>query len=137
MYYRLVFFIIKHGRGGSMSDKLNFTSKTLLDLTFSKNVKGYDPLQVDIALDKVIVDYRFFENFYHESKPLIKELEKKIANLSKSNREKDAEIAKLSNRLASIKENPNVARENIDLIRRIDALERALYAHGVDPSKIK
>lgn len=120
-----------------MAKKINFDSNTLLNLKFSKNVKGYDAFQVDSSLDKVVDDYRFYESFYKEAKDYIAELEGNIKKLKDDARKKDVEIAKYQKRLEGIKDKTNVTSENIDLLQRINALEKALYSRGIDPNKIK
>ena len=120
-----------------MATKLHFTSETLLNLKFDKNVKGYDAYQVDVALDRALMDYRFYENFYSEAKDYIARLEKQVKKLQDENREKDVQLAKLKNRFDGIKSNTQVGQNNLELLRRIDKLERELYARGVDPEKIK
>lgn len=120
-----------------MSTKIHFTSLTLLDLKFDKNVKGYDAYQVDVTLDRVLSDYRYYENFYREAKDYIAELEGEVKGLKTKNQKLTLENSKLENRLKGISSNKNAGSDNISLLRRIDALERALFAHGVDPTKIK
>lgn len=116
---------------------LNFTAKTLLEKTFTKNVKGYDPLEVDGTLDKVIEDYRHYEKFSAEARPYIIRLESDVTKLKNAVQERDVEIARLKNRLSGIKDDPQVSRGNINLLKRIDALEKALYRKGVNPNSIK
>ncbi|MCR5332613.1 MAG: DivIVA domain-containing protein [Bacilli bacterium] len=120
-----------------MPTKIQFNSESLLNLKFDKNVKGYDAYQVDVALDRVILDYRFYESFYREAKEYIAKLEKDVKRLADEGRKKDVELAKYKNRFDGIKDDSNVSKENLSLLRRIDKLERELYAHGVDPNKIK
>ena len=119
-----------------MAEKLNFTYQSLLELEFTKNVRGYDPLQVDMALDKVIADLRHYEKFKADAIPYIQELERSIYDLKEKNKDLEVEIAKMNNRLSNIKDNPGVSKENIELLKRIDILEKALYKQGIDPSKI-
>ncbi len=120
-----------------MAGKLNFNTNTLLNLKFAKNVKGYDAYQVDMTLDQILADYNFYESFYTEAKQYIATLENTVKKQKDEIREKDVEIAKISNRLEGINKATNVSSDNISLLRRIDLLERALYKKGVDPTKIK
>ncbi len=120
-----------------MAGKLNFDSNSLLNLKFEKNVKGYDAYQVDVTLDQILADYRFYESFYTEAKQYIAELENRVKKQNDELRKKDVEIAKISNRLGGINNRANVSQENMNLLKRIDLLERALYKKGVDPTKIK
>ncbi len=120
-----------------MPTKIQYTSETLLNLKFEKNVKGYDAYQVDVTLDRVLADYRFYENFYSEAKEYIRKLEKMVRKLEEEGREKDVELAKLKNRFDGIKDNTKAGSDNLALLKRIDRLERELYARGVDPEKLK
>lgn len=120
-----------------MASKMNFTSNTLLNLKFSKNVKGYDAYQVDVTLDQILHDYHFYESFYAEAKQYIATLENTVKTQKDELRKKDIEIAKISKRIEGIKNATNVSSDNINLLQRISALEKALYLKGVDPSKIK
>lgn len=120
-----------------MAKKINFNSDTLLNLKFSKNVKGYDAYQVDSSLDKVLDDYRFYESFYTEAKSYIASLEGEIKKLKDQIKNQDIEIAKYKKRLEGIKDGTNVTSENIDLLKKISSYEKVLYSKGIDPNKIK
>lgn len=115
---------------------MNYNSKTLLDVKFSKNVKGYDALEVDETLDQVIEDYLSYEKASIQDKKTIEKLKKEIQELKEKARKDEIEFNKMKNIVDSIPDDPNVNRGNIDLIRRISALENALYKRGVDPKKI-
>ena len=120
-----------------MAYKVNFTSKTLLETKFEKNVRGYNAYEVDVALDKVIQDLVYYEINMAELDKRVENLSIKCKNLEEKVKEKDLEIARLENKLPTLKSDKTVSRENINLLKRIDALEKALYLRGVDPSKIK
>ena len=120
----------------SMAYKVNFTSKTLLEYTFQKNVRGYNALEVDRVLDKVIDDLIFYEINFADLSKKVEKLTLKCDKLEEKLKAKELEVANLSNKLPSLKEDKAVSRENVNLLKRIDALERALYKKGVDPSKI-
>lgn len=122
-----------------MALKLNYSAKSLLDVKFTKNVKGYDPYQVDKALDKAIEDYDSYEKYHKESAEYIRKLETDVQKLKDTVRNQEVEIARLNNRSRDLNAdgNANVNSNNIDLLRRISQLEKALYQKGVDPTKIK
>ena len=122
-----------------MALKLNYSAKSLLDVKFTKNVKGYDPYQVDKALDKAIEDYENYEKYHKESAEYIRKLETDVQKLKDTVRNQEVEIARLNNRSKDLNAdgNANVNSNNIDLLRRISQLEKALYQKGVDPTKIK
>ena len=115
---------------------MNYNSKTLLDVKFSKNVKGYDALEVDETLDQVIEDYVFYEKQASTNEATIKNLEKEVAELKEKVRTDEIEIKRLEKTVDSIPNSPDVNRSNIEYLRRISKLENALYKRGVDPNKI-
>ena len=120
-----------------MAEKVNFTSKSLLDLKFTKDVHGYDPLEVDQCLDQIIADLVYYENYKVESSKYIEKLEKENRELSEKLKNQEIELAKMRNRLSDIVDNPNAKGENIKLIKYIAALEKEVYFLGGNPTKIK
>ena len=120
--------------GGIIS--MNYNSKTLLDVKFSKNVKGYDALEVDQTLDMVIEDYDDYEKQLSLDKSSIKKLNQEIADLKATIRKLEVDNKKLKKTVDSIPEGPEVNKSNINLLSRISKLEAALYKKGVDPKKI-
>lgn len=115
---------------------MNYNSKTLLDKKFSKNVKGYDALEVDTALDEVIEDYKKYEKQVELGKKTIAELTAEVNELKSRLNKNEAELTILKNRVNSIPDSPNVTRQNIKYLKRIATLEKALFDRGVDPQKI-
>lgn len=115
---------------------MNYNSKTLLDVKFTKNVKGYDALEVDEALDKVIEDLIQYEKKTAQDKKTIDELTKEINKLKEQARKGEIELNRLKNIVDAIPDSPDVNRSNIAYLQRISALEKALYKKGVDPKKI-
>lgn len=120
--------------GGIIS--MNYNSKTLLDKKFKKNVKGYDALEVDMALDQVILDYKAYEKQVEKDKATIDELSRELEDLKKKFNKNETELKLMKKRVDSIPDLPNVNRQNIKYLQRIAALENALYKAGVDPKKI-
>ena len=115
---------------------MNYNSKTLLDVKFEKNVKGYDALQVDETLDDVIEDYVHYEKQIELDKKTIEELEQEIKDLNTKVRDHEVEERRLKKIVDSIPDDPKVNRNNIQYLQRIAKLEAALYKRGVDPKKI-
>ena len=115
---------------------MNYNSQTLLDVKFTKNVKGYDALEVDETLDDVIADYKKYEKASKESELTIADLRKEIDELKEKNLKQEVEIKKLKKAVEDIPEGPEVNRNNIQYLKRIADLEKALYKKGVDPKKI-
>ena len=120
--------------GGIIS--MNYNSKTLLDVKFSKNVKGYDALEVDQTLDMVIEDYDDYEKQLSLDKASIEKLNQEISDLKAAIRKLEVDNKKLKKTVDSIPEGPEVNKSNINLLSRISKLEAALYKKGVDPKKI-
>ena len=117
--------------------KINLRSSDILSKMFVPDVKGYDADEVDEYLDVIINDYRSYEKFVEETNEYIKQLETQLREAKEKFSELEVEYAKLSNRVSGIKQGTNVTPENIELLRRIDILEKALYKMGVDPRKLQ
>lgn len=120
-----------------MAIKLTITSSELLNKKFNNVPRGYDPFDVDEYLDKVIRDYRLVEANCLMEKKEIDKLEVTIKTLESKIKELEIENAKYEQRLKNIKDNKNVTIDNIDLIKRIRALETYIYRTGVNPNTIK
>jgi DivIVA domain-containing protein len=115
--------------------KLLLTSKDILNKEFSKNVKGYDPLEVDTFLDQVLKDYKVIDN-------VVINLNDKINDLKKENQELTNELESLKAQNVKKSKQTFVVNDysrldNLDLLKKISAYENKLYELGVDPSKIK
>ena len=115
---------------------MNYNSKTLLDVKFSKNVKGYDALEVDQTLDQVIEDYVNYEKKAIQDQKTIDNLTTEINKAKQKAREDKIEIEKLRHQVEAIPDSPEVNRDNIKYLQRISVLEKALYKKGVDPKKL-
>ena len=119
-----------------MAHTLNYSSKSLLDVKFEPDHKGYDALEVDKVLDQIIEDLKFYEKYYNDSRTYIRKLESEIQNLKDKIREREMEVASVKNKYSGIKPGQNVNENNIALLKRITKLEEALYKKGVDPETI-
>ena len=120
-----------------MAIKLKLNSKEILEMKFPNVPRGYDPLYVDEYLDKIIRDYKTVETNYLVENTEVDSLNAKIAALEKELQELKIENEKYASRLKDINENDNVTIDNIDLVKRINVLEKFLYQHGYIPSQIK
>ena len=115
---------------------MNYNSKSLLDVKFKKNVKGYDALEVDKTLDDVIADYTNYEKETLNNKKLISKLETEVESLKDKVRTLEVEKQKLQKVVDAIPDAPGVNKSNIVYLQRIADLEKALYKKGVNPKKI-
>ena len=122
---------------GHMEDNtISLNSQLILKKVFTPDVKGYDADQVDEFLDQVAGDYVAFEAYYNDSKKYIVDLETQLRKARERGSELEVENARLSKRLDGIKDTDKVSPENIELIQRIQRLEKELFRLGVDPRKI-
>lgn len=115
--------------------KLLLTSRDILNKEFTKNVKGYDPLEVDTFLDNVLKDYKVIDN-------VIVNLNDKVNELKKENQELTNELELLKSQNVRKSKQTFVVNDysrldNLELLKKISAYENKLYELGVDPSKIK
>lgn len=120
-----------------MAIKLRLNSKEILETKFQNVPRGYDPLMVDEYLDKIIRDYRLVEANYLVERRDIDSLQETIKKLEQENGELQILVNKYESRLKDIKDSDQVTVDNIDLIKRINQLEKFLYHHGYVPSDIK
>ncbi len=119
-----------------MEVKLKLNAKKILEKKFTPNVAGYDPKEVDKYLDQIIKDYKTLEEILPQ---LIKSYERAIKSLEdeiKRLGEVDAKNKLIEDKLKVLNKNKYIALERVDLLVRIDKLERALYKEVVNPNKI-
>lgn len=115
---------------------VQLTSDEILNKKFSTAPRGYDPLEVDQFLDSIIQDYINVEKNLVDSK-VVTELQMLVKDLQKENKTLSLENAKLNSRLANIKDTDIVNEQNINLVKRINVLEKFLYRNGFHPDTIK
>ena len=120
-----------------MTLKLKLTSQAIMDKVFPGSTPGYNPLQVDEYLDRIIKDYKVVESNCLMLKKDIDDLYLQINQLTEENKNLKVENLKYETRLKNIKEVDNVTTENFDLLKRINALEKFIYDKGYDPTKIR
>jgi DivIVA domain-containing protein len=117
--------------------KISLNAEKVLRKTFTPNVKGYDPNEVDSFLDEVINDYRGFEGYSKDAKAYIMNLEEQQRKLKDANAQLTLENAKMKSRLAGVKDGTDVNSTNLGYINRIAKLENALWGVGIDPRNVK
>ncbi len=134
-----------------MEKSVNLTAKEILDKKFTKNVKGYDPVEVDSYLDKVIHDYQVYAALLSEKNAKISALEKelrahndessssddRLKALREQVKQLEIENASLKNKLDGIKPGDKVNSENMEWIQRCRKLESFLYQHGFSESDLR
>jgi len=134
-----------------MDYKVELTPKTILDEKFAKDVKGYNPDEVDAFLDKVIQDYLVFSQYRKESQTFAEGLEKQIQDLQGEKivlqnekqtlygqkRQLEIDNASLHHRLDGIKPGDKPTVENVEYITRVNQLEDFLWSIGYDPRTLK
>lgn len=133
-----------------MENKVNLTAKDILNKKFCKDVKGYDPNEVDAFLDEIIGDYQRFAAILKEKDTKILSLEKELSEFKESNnnanKENDLryyveqleiENASLKNRLEGIKPSDKVTTDNLEWIQKCRKLEEFLYNHGFSETDLK
>lgn len=122
-----------------MEKKTNYTKEELLNKEFSVAVKGYNPLEVDQVLDKIIEDYERFEKNKSNSSVDVDELLNQIKVLKEENETIKEELEKERNKWKYIsKDHKDIHLDNYELLLRIGKLE--MYIHdklGINPEDIK
>ena len=121
-----------------MALKLFLNSQTIMNHVFpvvSRN--AYDATEVDRFLDSIIQDYKQVEENSLILRKEYEELVNKSRKLEQEKRSLEVELEKYKARFANIKSSDNVTNDNIELVRRINSLEKFLWAHGFNPDTIK
>ena len=118
-----------------MATKLNYDAKSVLNIKFSANQKGYDPLEVDKVLDSIIQDYETLTSLINEltsiNEKQLDEVKKLKEKLDKSN----LELASLKKQFDELKRKSKITDDNYQLITKVTAYERVLYRKGIDLKK--
>ncbi|MBO4737160.1 MAG: DivIVA domain-containing protein [Bacilli bacterium] len=134
-----------------MEKNVKLTINDIYNRRFEKDVKGYNPDEVDAFLDEIIKDYDAYEkalaSLEDEVDKLNKELSSKtndVSTLAKramdaESKAKELEIqnASLNNKFAGIKPGETITAENLEYIQKIHDYETFLYQQGYDVTKIR
>ena len=118
-----------------MANKLNYDGKSLLNIKFSPDQKGYDPLEVDQVLDKIIKDYETLNSTINE---LVDKLQQQKGQYDKLKEEFDrvtVQLATVQKKYESLKRVSNVTDDNYTLINKVAAYEKVLHRKGVNLKK--
>ena len=121
-----------------MAVKLFLNSQTIVNHVFSIISKNaYDATEVDKFLDAIIQDYKLVEENTLVLKKEFDTMKEKNRSLEQEKRNLEVELEKYKAKFANINPGDNVNSDNIELVRRINALEKFLWAHGFNPDTIK
>jgi DivIVA domain-containing protein len=116
-----------------MAVKLLLDSNKIYHKEFEGTKPGYDALQVDSFLDIVIKDYDTFSKY----EKTIEDLNRKATLLNQQLSKEEADNATLRNKLNGIGANADASLNNLELLKRISALEKALNKAGINPNTIE
>ncbi|MCI1735453.1 MAG: DivIVA domain-containing protein [Bacilli bacterium] len=117
--------------------KLVLDSNKILHKEFEGTKPGYDALQVDSFLDIVIKDYEAFEAYTSDVDEETALLNSKIKLLNEQLSAVEAENVSLKSRLSGITNNSEASLNNLELLKRISALEKALAKAGINPNTVE
>lgn len=117
--------------------KLLLDSSKVYHKEFVGTKPGYDAMQVDSFLDIVIKDYESFETYQQDCEKEISQLNQKLEVLNKQLSEVEIENVKLKNKVSGIASNTEASLNNVELLKRIDKLEKALSRAGINPNTIE
>lgn len=120
-----------------MDLKPKLTSHQILAKKFTPDVKGYQPEEVDRFLDEILDDYHVLEAFLKNEYQTLAALQEQNQLFKQRCQEFEVTIALLQDKVRTYESKQTLPSENLELIRRISALEKALWQKGVDPTKIK
>ena len=120
-----------------MELELRHTTDELLNHVFKGNESGYVAIEVDAYLDEIIQDYYQMMAYHKKSEELIEKLTKENAALKEAKDRFEVENRLLNEKMSTLSSSTKEwGGCNLDLLKRISALEAALYNAGIDPNKI-
>ena len=118
-----------------MANKLNYDGKSLLNIKFSPDQKGYDPLEVDQVLDKIIIDYETLTSSINDLAKKAEEQKSKYDELKKEYERVKLQMATLEKKFDALKRVSNVNDDNYTLVNKVAAYERVLHRKGINLKK--
>ena len=118
-----------------MANKLNYDSKSLLNIKFSPDRKGYDSLEVDQVLDKIINDYDTLIATINDLANKAEQQKSKIDQLKKEYDQVTLQLATLQKKFDALKRVSNVNGDNYTLVNKVAAYERVLHRKGINLKK--
>ena len=118
-----------------MANKLNYDSKSLLNVKFSPNQKGYNPLEVDQVLDKIIKDYETLNNAIIEIASKVEQQKGQYDKLKEDFDRVTVQMATLQKKYDALKRVSNVTDDNYTLVNKVAAYERVLHRKGINLKK--
>ena len=119
-----------------MAIKLVLSSEEIGNKVFKGVPRGYDPYEVDKFLDSIISDYEKVEENYLASQEEMRGLNEKIRKLEERHF-LEIELSKIKAKYTNVKPTDAVNDDNINLIKRINVLEKFLWRNGFNPDNIK
>ena len=134
-----------------MEKNVKLTINDIYNRRFEKDVKGYNPDEVDTFLDEIIKDYDAYEKYIASLEEEINNLNKDLSSktndvsvlakraMDAEQKAKELEIqnASLNNKFAGIKQGDAITEENLEYIQKIHDYETFLYQQGYDVTKIR
>lgn len=117
--------------------KLKLDANKIYHKEFEGTKPGYNALQVDSFLDVVIKDYETMEAYVNTAEQTIEELTKLNKMLKERLNQIEANNIIMTEKLKNISDNENASLSNLDLLKRISALEQALYNAGINPNSVE
>ena len=118
-----------------MANKLNYDGKSLLNIKFSADQKGYNALEVDQVLDKIIKDYETLTVSINELANKAEQQKSKNEELKKEYDRVTLQLATLQKKFDALKRVSNVNDDNYTLVNKVAAYERVLHRKGVNLKK--
>ena len=120
-FYHNIPFIIKFYTYNIYMKKKNFKAHMLLNKKFSTELSGYNPTEVDEFFDKIIEDYRLYEERVTTLDEIIEESNQLIS-------EKDDEIKQLNLEIMNIKDQLKQTEKatNVELMKEVREIKESL-----------
>ena len=108
----------------TMTHKIQLSPKKIVNKQFQIDFKGYNAEEVDYFLDLIVNDYENFAAMLNESYAKIEKLQKANDELKQKVTQLETEKMIQNDQIKSMEDNLST---NVDLLKRISNLEKAVY----------
>lgn len=102
-----------------MDKRYKLNVQEILDKEFHTDIKGYNAYQVDSFLDDVIYDYQLYDE-------TIQHLGESLRKFEEENKALKQQVKELENALEGKEALANKPIDNIDILKRLSALEKTV-----------
>lgn len=107
-----------------MNNNIQLSPKKIVNKEFNVDFKGYNAEEVDSFLDVVVADYQEFANLLNDALSKVESLQQKLEMEKQAINSLKNDNLVQEDRIQTMQDS---SFSNVDILRRISALEKAVY----------